>query len=300
MEEDGMTQLEIEAFLTTVRLGTLSKAADALFITQPALSRRIRALENETGCPLLIRGKGIRSALLTEEGKAFVPIAQQVAALWKEARNVAVGKGSVARISSVGSISTYLLPEVFSRFLSACPDCSLQFNHYHSLEAYDYVAKGEIDLAFISDDMFSREVFTVPLFSEEMLLAVSSGEKYLDCTHSSQLDGSDEIRLPWNPEYDLWHSYWFSPSQKPRVFLDQMSLLEYFLREKDVWAILPVHVADSVKNVPGVTIRHLEEGPPDSYIYYLTRDRKLRPEIESFLNLFKEYLMEKGNQTLLW
>ena len=44
MEEDGMTQLEIEAFLTTVRLGTLSKAADALFITQPALSRRIRAL----------------------------------------------------------------------------------------------------------------------------------------------------------------------------------------------------------------------------------------------------------------
>ncbi|MEA4815048.1 MAG: LysR family transcriptional regulator [Oscillospiraceae bacterium] len=294
-----MTQLEIEAFLMTVKLGSISTAANSLFITQPALSRRIHALESELGYLLFIRGKGIRSAALTEEGKSFVAIAKKYNALWREAKSVSAGKGVSVKISSVGSVSTYLLPKVFSRFLAACPECSLQFNNYHSLEAYDYVAREEIDLAFISDDMFSREVYTVPLFREPMVLAISSGEKYISSNNPGQLDGADEIRLPWNPEYDLWHDYWFSPSQRPRVQLDQMSLLEYFLRQKDLWAILPSHVAACAKNVPGVQIRALTDGPPDSYIYYLTRGQKLSSQIELFLSLLRNSLSENDDITLI-
>ena len=56
-----MTQAELEAFLAVVRCGTVSGAAQQLFITQPALSRRLGVLEEELGYPLLQRGRGRRS-----------------------------------------------------------------------------------------------------------------------------------------------------------------------------------------------------------------------------------------------
>ena len=55
-----MTFLEIEAFLKIAQCGSFSAAAEKLYITQPALGRRIRALEEELGYSLFIRNKGVR------------------------------------------------------------------------------------------------------------------------------------------------------------------------------------------------------------------------------------------------
>ena len=55
-----MTHQEIEVFLAVVRTGSVSGAAQALYITQPAVSRHIRTLERELCCPLLVRGRGVR------------------------------------------------------------------------------------------------------------------------------------------------------------------------------------------------------------------------------------------------
>ena len=288
-----MTQLELEAFLTVVRMGSVTAAARQLYITQPALSRRLRTLEEELGYPLLLRGKGIRVAELTEEGRAFIPLAEKYVQLWREARSIPQAeRKQVLRLSSVGSVSSYLLPEVFSAFMAGCPECSVQFHHHHSFEAYGYVARGDVDMALISDDMFSREVQTIPLFREEMVLALSPGEKYRAVCHPTALDGTDEIRLPWNPEYDLWHDFWFPPTQPPRVLLDQMPLLEYFLRQRDLWAILPASAAAEMTAIPGVRIRRLREGPPERYIYYLVKKPELSPMAERFLELLNKKLGE--------
>jgi len=296
-----MTQLELEAFLTVVRTGSVTAAARQLYITQPALSRRLRTLEEELGYPLLLRGKGVRVAELTEEGRAFVTLAEKYIQLWREARAIPQAeRKQILRLSSVGSVSSYLLPEVFSAFMAACPDCSLQFHHHHSFEAYDHVARDDVDLALVSDDMFSREVQTIPLFREEMVLALSPGERYGAVSHPTALDGKDEIRLPWNPEYDLWHDFWFPPIQSPRVLLDQMPLLEYFLRQRDLWAILPVSAAERMTAIPGVRIRRLREGPPERYIYYLVKKPELPPLAEQFLGLLDEKLRKiEGITSLL-
>ena len=50
-----MTFLEIEAFLKITETGSFSAAAEALYVTQPALGRRIRAMEEELGYPLFVR-----------------------------------------------------------------------------------------------------------------------------------------------------------------------------------------------------------------------------------------------------
>ncbi|GCE06893.1 LysR family transcriptional regulator [Dictyobacter aurantiacus] len=75
---DGMELSEIEAFMTIQLVGSCTKAAEAMHLSQPAISRRIELLERKLGVPLFERlSSGIR---LSEVGRAFLPHARQVLA----------------------------------------------------------------------------------------------------------------------------------------------------------------------------------------------------------------------------
>ena len=255
-----MTQQGIEVFLAVEKLGSVSAAAQALYITQPAVSRHIRALEESLGCPLFVRGRGKRQVELTSQGRAFVPVAEKWRLLWQESREVTgPGRTRALRVASVGSLSTYLLPPVFRDFLA--PGRALTFHNYHSREAYEYVAQGLVDIALISDHMYHPQVETVPTFRSAMVLVSGPGMDWPDVVHPSVLDPAKELRLPWNPEYDLWHSFWFSAAAVPRAVLDQMSLLEEFFSWRDSWpdswAIAPAVAAAPLAQKLGLTVLQL-------------------------------------------
>ena len=65
-----MNNTDMETFWAVLEHGTLTAAAEALFITQPTLTNRIQSLEAEVGAQLFHRGKGIRHIELTEAGFA--------------------------------------------------------------------------------------------------------------------------------------------------------------------------------------------------------------------------------------
>lgn len=278
-----MTQQEIEVYLAVVKAGTISGAAQAMYITQPAVSRHIRSLERKLGCMLLVRNKGTRQVELTDQGREFVQVAEKWRQVWQEAREVASrDRMQTLSVAAVGSISTYLLPQVLRTFLKENPDRGLTFYHYHSKESYDYVAEGLVDLALISDDMYHPQVETIPVFREKMVLITRADSGLPEEIHPSQLDPSRELRLPWNPEYDLWHSFWFPSGVQPRAVLNKMSLLEEFFSWEDIWtdswAIAPAMVAHALQKTRRVEIRALKEGPPDEIIYYL-QGRRRKPEL---------------------
>ena len=83
-----MTYEQIETFLTVVTYENISSTADYLFISQSTASSRIQLLEEELGTQLIIRHKGHRKIELTTYGEAFIPIASQWAALWKDTQNL--------------------------------------------------------------------------------------------------------------------------------------------------------------------------------------------------------------------
>ena len=83
-----MTELEIDAFLNIVKYGSITKAAEILYISQPALSRRIKSLESELQYKLFIRQKGVRNITLTPQGEAFVLIAEKWKELWLETKDI--------------------------------------------------------------------------------------------------------------------------------------------------------------------------------------------------------------------
>ena len=298
-----MTQQGIEVFLAVARLGSVSAAAQALYITQPAVSRHLKALEEALGCTLVVRGRGQRRVELTGRGQDFVQVAEKWRLLWQEAQEVAGrDRTQTLRVASVGSLSSYLLPPVFRDFLA--PGRTLTFHHYHSQEAYDYVAQGLADLALISDHMYHPQVETVPALRSAMMLLTGPGLDWPDTVHPSRLDPSKELRLPWNPEYDLWHSFWFSAAAVPRAVLDQMSLLEEFFSWRDSWwdswAIAPALVAVPLSRKLGLTVRNLDSGPGDEVIYYLLGPRRKEELTRSFLDCLDRELKKRPEiQSLL-
>ena len=292
-----MTQQEIEVFLAVTKLGSVSAAAQALYITQPAVSRHIRALEENLGCTLLVRGRGKRQIELTSQGRAFVPVAEKWRLLWQEAREaVAPSQPQALRVASVGSLSTYLLPPVFRDFLS--PGRALTFHNYHSREAYEYVAQGLVDIALISDHMYHPHVETIPVFRSPMVLVSGPGPDWPEPVHPSVLDPAKEFRLPWNPEYDLWHSFWFSTAAVPRAVLDQMSLLEEFFSWQDnwpdSWAIVPAVVAVPLAQRLSLMVRTLESGPAGEIIYYLRGPKRNEHLVSTFLSCLNRELAKRS------
>ncbi len=274
-----MTDQQIQCFLAVVRTGSISGGAQALYVTQPAASRCVRTLEEELGYPLFRRGKGQRRVELTDRGRAFVSVAEKWRILWKETQELALqDENSQLVLSSVGSVSAYLLPPVMRRFLEGWPQCSLTFHHYSSFLSYDYVAGGLVDLALISDDRYVPGVETVPAFREPMLLAAAEGLSLPERVHPAQLDPRRELRLPWNPEYDLWHDFWFRASDRPRAVLDMMPMLEQLFSWESCWAVVPLSAGLRLARSAPVRLHRLEEGPPERIIYYL-QGRRRKPEL---------------------
>ena len=72
-----MNYQSVKIFLAIVEHQSISAAARALYLTQPAVSGHLNRLEEELGCPLVLRQKGVQKITLTPTGQAFVPVATQ-------------------------------------------------------------------------------------------------------------------------------------------------------------------------------------------------------------------------------
>ena len=289
-----MTFLEIEAFLSIVQHGSFSAAAEKLYITQPALGRRIRALEEELGYALFIRNKGVRHVELTKQGQAFIGIAHRWQALWNETQEAALlGNEKSFYIASVGSLMAFMLPTVFQTFMKENQECSLHVTTLHSVDAYRYVTNKSVDIAFITDPMYSSQVSTKVLFEEELCLVAGKDLDLPPKVKLSELNPRLEIRTQWDRNFDTWHNYYFGSSAVPRVYLDEMGFLQYFTENGDNWAFLPVSIARSmVKNSP-VSIHALDIRPPHRTVYYLHRVQDESPYQEYLLDLCRQKLAQE-------
>ena len=114
---------QVETFLQVAQLGSFSRAAEALGLTQPTLSTRIRLLEIDVGQQLFERlGRGVR---LTEAGRAFYPHAERALTVLREGREAILASQSPdhgrLRIGTARVVGAYMLPDILSRFRKEYP-----------------------------------------------------------------------------------------------------------------------------------------------------------------------------------
>lgn len=177
--------------------------------------------------------------------------------------------------------------KAFQRLLRGNKDLSLSIQNHHSYEAYSLIESGLTDIAFISDAMYSKNVETIPAFREPMFFVAGKNLNLPAKIHPSNLDVTHEIKIPWNPQFDIWHDYWFGAYTKPRVKLDQMSMMEYFLDNQHNWAIVPVSVVGKISKAVDIEVRKIKDAPPDRIIYYIL-EKQPKAAVKLLLQLLDE------------
>ena len=145
-----MDHKDITIFLELVRCRNISKTAENLYLSQSAVSSRLKALEEEMGCQLVLRSKGQRSVELTRQGEEFISVAERWKLLLEETEAVKEKALSVVRIATNGSTYDRLLDEFLRQYTERHPEKKIQIKVCDSKDTYDLVSKELADFGFAS------------------------------------------------------------------------------------------------------------------------------------------------------
>lgn len=176
----GMEMIEIEAFVAVANTGGFTRAAAALRLSQPAISRRIELLERELGAPLYERTPG--GARLTEAGRAFLPHARQLLASARDGaeavRTLAAEEHGVVTLALVGTLASTPLTRQLQVFRLTYPQIHLALHTARSDEVSALVQDGEahLGLRYFHD---AQPTLTSRLVREEALVPVCAGHSTL-------------------------------------------------------------------------------------------------------------------------
>src|ERR671915_2447161 len=154
---------QMECFLAVARLGNVSRAAEEMYLTQPALTARIKALEEELGDQLFVRtSRGMR---LTEAGREFLEYAERIVGSFEEGKRrleeLRGGSGGRPRIGASPRVGTYALPGLLERFAAAHPRVSISVRTGHSEAILEMTLKEEAQLG-LTRAMRHPEIESLP------------------------------------------------------------------------------------------------------------------------------------------
>ncbi|MQA11014.1 MAG: LysR family transcriptional regulator [Pseudonocardiaceae bacterium] len=175
-----MTLQQLTYFLAAVRYGSLSAAAEALYMSQPSLSEQIRRLERDLGSVVFIRTN--RQLRLTESGHALLPYAERAVALVDEARRAVKEIHELeAGTASFGTFSTafqFFLADVIEDFHARHPRVRLNVVGLNSQDVADSVRAGDLEAGLIQLPVDDRELHVgTPVMRHEVVYLSTDAER---------------------------------------------------------------------------------------------------------------------------
>lgn len=167
-----MELFQIRSFLKAAEEGSITRAAESLFITQPAVTGHIQALEKELGAPLFDRtGRGVQ---LTEAGLALLDHAKRSLAILDECKQVisdlGSGKGGKLIIGAGVTTSIFQLPKWLAKFRERKPEVEMIVRTGRSSEVVSMTLAREIDLGFVTSPVDNSDLRITGLFDEQIRL----------------------------------------------------------------------------------------------------------------------------------
>lgn len=268
-----MNSAAIETFLTAVAYGTISEAAERLYISQGTASARIAQLEEELGVTLFSRHRGIKAISLTAEGREFLPIAKQYQALDNQASQIRhAAHYRELRIASIDTLNSFLFPGIYAGFSEHHCSIRLYLQTEHSTEIHQLIEHQAIDIGFAGTLHASKNVLSRPILQEDMVILCHEGSPFAMTHDESDLSDADEIRSEISPGFSAWHRSHFPRATERLLTVGTWSLLPSFIGQEGAWTIASTTVAHGVqKKVPGLAIVPFShDAPPRRMTYYLS------------------------------
>lgn len=162
----------LHVFLEVAEKQNFTQAAQALFISQPAVSATIKALELEYGLPLFSRAGG--RVELTEAGRVLETYARQILNLESQAmKDISTLAGDLAGRLTIGASTTiaqYILPRIIGKFVLNHPNVSFELVSRNTDEIAHLLQNKKIDVAIVEGEVKSTEFNTSAWLEDELKL----------------------------------------------------------------------------------------------------------------------------------
>jgi DNA-binding transcriptional LysR family regulator len=179
----------LRVFATLAQIGSFTKTAGILNVTQSAISHAMRRLEEQLGCALIYR-KG-KATHLTPEGRHFLgQILRVLDSLDRAAESVSSRNESRAKLTVIfsTSIAQVILAPILREFRESYPGVSLVIRLEDSPQAVREVEEGRADLAVVVEDRLPKGLTTHPLFRDRLQLVFSPLHPW---TQKNAITGAD-------------------------------------------------------------------------------------------------------------
>lgn len=234
---------QIEAFLYVVELKSVHKASQALYLSQPTITARIKTLERHLNTELFTRNN--RQLLLNERGKAFIPYAQEMMQMYKRAKKEMEKPNDHETISIGANIisSQYFIPFVLPNWMAKHPTYKVQFHATTNDRLLEKVKMGELDFAIMSSTT-EEAVTQVALLDNSIKLIVHPAHPIAQlATVSVDLLAKEELvffecgSFDWNYIYKLFEL----EQVKPNIFLktDHLEVAKSYIKLNQCIGFLP-------------------------------------------------------------
>lgn len=193
-----MDTQSLKAFIAVADQRSFSTAADTLYLTQSAVSKRIKLLEEQLGTPLFDRHN--RTISLTEAGHALLPRAQQILDLVSdtelELENMTGDVQGSLTLATSHHIGLHRLPPVLRQFVQHHPAVELDLEFLGSERAYQAVRLRQVDLALTTlSDTPSDDIEAIPLWQDDMVCVCSRDHRLATIPNLTLRDLSEEAAI---------------------------------------------------------------------------------------------------------
>lgn len=171
-----MNLRQLEMFEAIVRSGSFTKAGEVLYVSQSAISRQIKMLEEELGDKVFTRVN--KRIVLTRAGEILMKYSNRLFHDLKDMTSEIeetnqLARGSL-RIGGVMSVCTYLLPHILKKYRTVYPNVELTVSIGNGEKIIRQLRANEIDLGLLTLPLDENDLQAVPVFEEEMVVVTNT------------------------------------------------------------------------------------------------------------------------------
>jgi len=285
--------MNIQHLITFSRVkqtGNITQAAIELGITQPAVSKRLAALELQLGSELFFRiGTGL---VLTQAGEILSPVCENILKLIADTQHEIQSLGNSLSgklvIACSHHIGLYRLPQLLAEYKNNFPAVDLQFHFTESEDAYHQVQSGVVDLALLTlPEKADNQVIQKLIWSDEMEIMIANSHPILKSKHLSDLQKLLKIPAIFTDDTDftrLMLEQKFSNYQlnKSNNFgANNLELIRMLVESEQGWGVLPTSMRN--QKLRSIKLAELSFNRPLGYAH--NKQRNLSKTAEEFIQL---------------
>ncbi len=294
---------QLETFLAVASFGGFHRAAEALHISQPAISARIKALEISLGAQLLVRSRS--GFTLSAAGRSLRPHAEQLLRAAAQARQAVQelrpDNSGPLQIAAALSICVYFLPDVLKQFQKTHPKLVINLRSGHSKGVLDMVLEGEAEIG-LARSLNHPEVETISLRDDPLLLMAGPTRKK-NRLRSAKLEEVAAWPLIFyergSSDWSLTQSLFRRAGMLPNAALevDSIETAKRMVERGLGLAFLPRIAVAKELRLRRLSVVRITDAEPlaRSLDVVHARRRPLRPEVKSFLAVVRNAANETAD-----